>query len=56
MLADLVTRGYIEQRVLLYYPSPNAQTLSASMFIVGLMAEAKARVIEDSWYYWIHKK
>ena len=56
MLADLVIRDYIKQKVSLYYSSPNAQTLSASMFIVGLMAEAKARVIEDSWYYWIHKK
>jgi|ERR1044071_1401368 superfamily II DNA helicase RecQ len=56
MLADLITRGYIEQRVSLYYSSPNAQTLSVSMFIVGIMVEAKARIMNDSWYYWMHKK
>ncbi|CAB4427918.1 unnamed protein product [Rhizophagus irregularis] len=56
ILADLVVRGYVEQKTLLHYPSPNAQTLSASVFIEGLAAEAKTRVIEDSWYYWVHKK
>ncbi|CAB4441893.1 unnamed protein product [Rhizophagus irregularis] len=58
MLADLIIRGYIEQKNLLRYSSPNAQTLSASMFIIGLVdeAETKIRVTADSWYYWIHKK
>lgn len=56
ILADLVTRGYIEQKISLYFSSPNAQTLSTSMFITGLVAEAKVRAIADSWYYWIHKK
>ncbi|CAI2168534.1 809_t:CDS:2, partial [Funneliformis geosporum] len=53
---DLVVRGYVEQKISLYYSSPNAQTLSASMYIIGLIAEAKARVIADSWYYWVYKK
>jgi len=56
MLADLVVRSYVEQKISLYYSSPNAQNLSASMFIVELVAEAKMRVMEDSWYYWMHKK
>ncbi|CAI2176513.1 18737_t:CDS:2 [Funneliformis geosporum] len=45
-------RSYVEQKISLYYSSPNAQNLSASMFIVRLIAEAKMRVMEDSWYYW----
>lgn len=48
ILADLIVRGYVEQKTLLHYSSPNAQTLSASVFIEGLTTEAKARVIEDS--------
>ncbi|CAB4493376.1 unnamed protein product [Rhizophagus irregularis] len=56
MLADLVVRGYIEQKISLYYSSPNAQTLSMSMFIIGLKEGAKERAIVDSWYYWTHKK
>ncbi|CAB5306689.1 unnamed protein product [Rhizophagus irregularis] len=56
ILADLIVRGYVEQKTLIHYSSPNAQTLSASVFIEGLMTEAKARVIEDSWYYWVHRK
>ena len=56
ILADLVVRDYVEQKVLLYYSSPNSQTLSASIFIEGFTAKAKARVISDSWYYWVHKK
>ena len=56
ILADLVIRNYIQQKTSLYYSSPNAQTLSASTFITGLVAEAKVRVMEDSWYYWVHKK
>jgi len=56
MLADLVMRGYVKQKISLYYSSPNAQNLSVSMFIVGLVAEAKTRVMKDSWYYWVHKK
>jgi superfamily II DNA helicase RecQ len=56
MLADLVVRGYIEQKTLLYYSSPNAQTLSMSMFVVGLKEGAKERAMVDSWYYWTRKK
>ncbi|CAG8660723.1 18191_t:CDS:10 [Rhizophagus irregularis] len=56
MLADLVVRGYIEQKISLYYSSPNAQTLSMSMFIIGLKEGAKERAIVDSWYYWTRKK
>ena len=56
MLADLVVRGYIKQRISLYRSSPSAQTLSANMFIIGLVAEIKEKVIADSWYYWINKK
>ncbi len=56
MVADLVIHNYVQQKTSLYYSSPNAQTLSASIFITGLVAEAKVRVMKDSWYYWIHKK
>jgi superfamily II DNA helicase RecQ len=56
MLADLVIRNFIEQKTSLYYSSPNAQILSARTFITGLVAEAKIRAMEDSWYYWVHKK
>jgi len=48
MLVELITHGYIEQRVSLYYFSRNAQTLSVSMFIVGIMAEAKVKIMKDS--------
>ena len=48
MIADLVIRNYIQQKTSLYYSSPNAQTLSASIFITGLIAEAKIRIMEDS--------
>ncbi|CAB5211334.1 unnamed protein product [Rhizophagus irregularis] len=56
ILADLIVRGYVKQKTLLHYSSPNAQTLSASVFIEGLTTEAKARVIKDSWYYWVYRK
>ena len=56
MLADLIVYGYVKQKISLYYFLSNAQNLSVSMFIVGLVAEAKTRVMEDSWYYWVHKK
>ncbi|GES91104.1 hypothetical protein GLOIN_2v1788371 [Rhizophagus clarus] len=55
MFADLVARGYIEQKISLYYSSPNIQTLLMGMFIIGLK-EAKERAIVDSWYYWARKK
>ena len=48
MLADLVVRGYIKQRISLYRSSPSAQTLSANMFIIGLIAGIKEKVIADS--------
>jgi len=48
MLADLVVHGYVEQKILLYYSLPNAQNLSVNMFIIGLIAEAKMRVMKDS--------
>ncbi len=56
MVADLVICNYVQQKTSLYYSSPNAQTLSASIFIIGLVTEAKVRVMKDSWYYWIYKK
>jgi len=48
MVADLVICNYVQQKTSLYYSLPNAQTLSASIFITGLVAEAKVRVMEDS--------
>ncbi|GES72623.1 putative sgs1 protein [Rhizophagus clarus] len=48
---NLVAHGYIEQKISLYYSSPNAQTLSMNMFIIGIKEGAKERAIVDSWYY-----
>ncbi|CAB5378115.1 unnamed protein product [Rhizophagus irregularis] len=56
MLADLIVRGYVEQKISLYYFSPNAQTLSMNVFIIGLKEGARKRAIIDSWYYWTRKK
>ncbi|CAB5395424.1 unnamed protein product [Rhizophagus irregularis] len=56
MLADLIVRDYVEQKISLYYSSPNAQTLSMNVFIMGLKEGARERAIIDSWYYWTRKK
>ncbi|CAB5376239.1 unnamed protein product [Rhizophagus irregularis] len=49
MLADLIVRGYVEQKISLYYSSPNAQTLSMNVFIIGLKEGARERAIIDSY-------
>lgn len=48
MLADLIVRGYINQKISLYYSLPNAQTLSMNMFIIRLKEGAKERAIVNS--------
>ncbi len=47
MLADLIVYGYVKQKISLYYFLSNAQNLSVSMFIVGLVAKVKTRVMKN---------
>ncbi len=51
MFVNLVIHDYIKQKISLYYSLSNAQTLSISIFIMKFEAEAKVRIMIDSWYY-----